>query len=100
MSESAEISVIGTVSALRALDVGEDALRPVVEWVISKHSELTPEDWCRLLGARIADPDGWRDGSRQWWEPISREEFDTRLRVCTIDMRGYPDFYGQSGADQ
>lgn len=52
----------------------------------------TPDEWCDLLGARVMDPDGWRDGSREWWEPISREEFDSRLRVCTIDSRGYPTF--------
>lgn len=55
----------------------------------------TPEEWCAELGARIADPDGWRghDG-RPWTDPISREEFDRRLMVCTIDSRGYPTFYG------
>lgn len=56
-------------------------------------SELrTPTEWCEMLGARIADPDGWRDGTRAWDEPIDRVEFDRRLIRCTIDVRGYPDF--------
>lgn len=54
----------------------------------------TPAEWCAELGARIADPDGWRDGTRDWNEPIDRAEFDQRLMRCTIDMRGYPKFWG------
>ena len=54
----------------------------------------TPDEWCAELGARVVDPDGWRDGTRDWSEPITREEFDRRLRICTVDGRGYPDFLG------
>lgn len=57
----------------------------------------TPQEWCDLLGARIADPDGWRDGTRGWDEPIDRAEFDRRLLTCTIDSRGYPSFYKVAG---
>lgn len=56
----------------------------------------TAQEWCDLLGARVMDPDGWRDGSRGWDEQITRGEFDRRLLRCTIDMRGYPDFYGKA----
>jgi hypothetical protein len=57
-------------------------------------SELkTPDEWCAILGARILDADGWRGaGGRPWSDPISREEFDLRLIVCTIDGYGYPEF--------
>lgn len=58
----------------------------------------TAAQWCVLLDARIADPDGWRDGTRSWDEPIGRDEFDRRLMVCTIDSRGYPTFYGRTDA--
>jgi len=58
-------------------------------------SELkTPDEWCAELGASVMDPDGWRDGTRDWSEPIDRAEFDRRLIRCTIDGRGYPMFYG------
>lgn len=52
----------------------------------------TPSDWCALLGAEIMDHDGWRDGTRSWYDPITREEFDKRLMRCTINMRKYPQF--------
>lgn len=55
----------------------------------------TPQEWCDLLGARVMDPDGWRDGTRSWNEPITKAEFDRRLNVCTIDGRGYPMFMGR-----
>lgn len=55
----------------------------------------TPEEWCKLLGASIMDPDGWRDGTRAWEEPITKEEFDERLQRCTINSRGYPLFVGR-----
>jgi hypothetical protein len=53
---------------------------------------MAAQEWCDLLGARVMDPDGWRDGTRGWDEPITREEFDHRLIRCTIDGRGYPMF--------
>lgn len=54
----------------------------------------TPEEWCRELNAVIIDPDGWRgDPSRNWHDRISRQEFDRRLRRCTIDSSKYPLFH-------
>ena len=55
----------------------------------------TPDEWCEELGASVMDPDGWRDGTRSWEEPITRKEFDERLIRCTIDGRGYPMFHGR-----
>jgi hypothetical protein len=56
----------------------------------------TPQEWCDALGARVMDPDGWRDGTRDWSESITREEFDGRLIRCTIDGHGYPTFIGRA----
>lgn len=56
----------------------------------------TPEEWCLLLDASVMDPDGWRDGTRGWDEPITRDEFDRRLIRCTIDARRYPTFWKPS----
>ena len=58
----------------------------------------TPSEWCQELGAKIMDPDGWRDGTRDWEEPITREEFDERLNRCTIWSKGYPLFLGRNSA--
>lgn len=64
----------------------------VVETPVEEKVLKTPSDWCLELDARILDADGWRDGSRDWYDPISRQEFDARLAFCTIDARGYPEF--------
>lgn len=70
-----------------------------IKWVISRPVEevtRTPEKWCEILGARIADPDGWRgESGRDWNEPITKTEFDFRLSRSTHDFRGYPYFLGK-----
>lgn len=53
----------------------------------------TPDEWCEILSAEIADPDGWRSPNyKDWDEPITKDEFDERLLKCTINMRKYPKF--------
>lgn len=48
----------------------------------------TPEEWLQTewSGYKIMDPDGWRDGTRRWEEPISRDEFSRRFSECTVTM--------------
>ncbi len=55
--------------------------------------------WCELLDVRIVDPDGWRDVrdgdaagllrfETAWKQRISREEFERRYSMSTVDPRG------------
>lgn len=46
----------------------------------------TPEAWSADFGVEILDPDGWRDGTRSWYAPITRDEFIERLMVSTIKV--------------
>ncbi|MFS3128673.1 hypothetical protein ACLM5J_09735 [Nocardioides sp. Bht2] len=55
----------------------------------------TPDEWCQLLGFRVMDPDGWRNGAslgpRPWSDPIAKSEFLERLMPCTLlDLRRTP----------
>jgi len=43
-----------------------------------------PIEWCVELGYEVMDPDGWRDGTRSWDEPITEAEFEERVRRCTM----------------
>lgn len=45
----------------------------------------TPDEWCRIEGVEVMDPDGWRgrDG-RPWTDPITLAEFKNRLIICTM----------------
>lgn len=84
-----------TMSTPAFTDLPADFQRALREWVADKVTVLplkTPDEWCTELGARVLDADGWRDGT--WGEPITREEFDRRLLMCTIDAGGYPGFLG------
>lgn len=57
--------------------------------VVVAYEKKTPEDWARLKGIVIVDPDGWRDDEnyRRWDEPITEEEFRRRAAVSTIANR-------------
>lgn len=57
-----------------------------------KEKLQTPAKWCEELDARVIDPDGWRDGSRSWDDPIDFHEFHDRFMRCTVDTRGWPYF--------
>ena len=44
----------------------------------------TPDEWSKLEGVEILDPDGWRGrNGRPWTDPITLAEFQERLIVCT-----------------
>jgi hypothetical protein len=44
----------------------------------------TPDEWCRIQGVQVLDPDGWRGrNGRPWMDPISLAEFQERLVTCT-----------------
>lgn len=62
----------------------------VITWPVE---DLTGAEWAQYFGAKILDPDGW-DRTTDEFDTlkISKEEFDKRVRMCTIDMRGYPTF--------
>lgn len=47
----------------------------------------TPEEWCELLGVRILDPDGWRQDSKSLTDPITRQEFESRLVTSTAQRK-------------
>ncbi len=49
----------------------------------------TPEEWCEEFNAQIMDPDGWRYDNMPWDLPITREEFDDRMRRCTVNFLYY-----------
>lgn len=66
----------------------QDACRSCKEEA-SRVAELkTPEDWLQtpeFKGTIVMDPDGWRkEGSPKWEEPITIEEFRSRLLECTV----------------
>jgi hypothetical protein len=47
----------------------------------------TPEEWCKLTGTRILDPDGWRMRDAPPWEyPISELEFHWRAGMSTVSI--------------
>jgi hypothetical protein len=54
---------------------------------VEQHPLRTPEEWSRLLGWRVLDPDGWRgrDG-RPWGDSIDQAEFERRAFVSTCSF--------------
>jgi len=51
----------------------------------------TPDEWCKLLGVQILDPDGWdRRGSKfeaDWARPIRLAEFRDKAGASTMTGR-------------
>jgi hypothetical protein len=46
----------------------------------------TPEQWCRVYGLHVLDPDGWRtQGAPAWGEPIGLAEFQRRASISTVN---------------
>lgn len=45
-----------------------------------------PEDWEEQYGARIVDPDGWRNAGKPWNEPVTWAEFEELASCCTIEL--------------
>lgn len=49
----------------------------------------TPDEWCKIKGFRIMDPDGWRGHDRPDWDcPLTEEAFMLLAAESTIDLRG------------
>lgn len=50
--------------------------------------KFTPDEWCKLTGVDILDPDGWdRKGSYDWNLPISfRDFYDKTLMSTTSNL--------------
>lgn len=46
-----------------------------------------PSDWATEQGIFIRDPDGWRRDHVSFEEPCTKEEFDRRMMVSTIESR-------------
>lgn len=45
----------------------------------------TPDEWSRLEGVEVMDPDGWRGrNGRPWTDPITLAEFKNRLITSTL----------------
>lgn len=44
----------------------------------------TPEEWERLVCVEIRDEDGWRRDGKPFDEPISYDEFMTRMAASTV----------------
>lgn len=42
-----------------------------------------PEQWERMLGVEVIDPDGWRCNMLPWEVPITREDFLNRAASST-----------------
>lgn len=43
--------------------------------------------WAKLKGIKIYDADGWRGArGRPMEDEISEEEFDERVKICTISL--------------
>lgn len=58
----------------------------------------TPDDWCKIKGIEVLDPDGWRgEDGRPWADPISEDEFALRMGTSTVRIsKRVPIFlYGQ-----
>jgi hypothetical protein len=55
-------------------------------FTIDVPSLLTPDEWCKRFGVRIADPDGWdrRNFLESWNQKIDRHEFMQRMGRSTI----------------
>ena len=43
----------------------------------------TPDEWCRLTGGKVLDPDGWRDDGTPWETPLSWADFAARYSIST-----------------
>ena len=65
---------------------------PPEEQPVSDPVLRTPDEWSRITGWRVLDPDGWRgrDG-RPWTDPISVDEWNERLAESTAGRIGLAD---------
>lgn len=52
-----------------------------------------PEDWQRVTGVRIIDPDGWTTNMLDWGAPLTRDDFLSRAACSTAEYP--PGFFDQ-----
>lgn len=45
-----------------------------------------PEEWERILGFWVRDPDGWRNNNLPWDEPLTRDEFQELAAESTTEL--------------
>lgn len=45
-----------------------------------------PDEWSRILGILVLDPDGWnrRDFEKDWFIPLTQKEFEKKAFISTI----------------
>lgn len=43
-----------------------------------------PTTWCKILGIKILDPDGWREDNKSWKAPLTEAEFRVRMNKSTL----------------
>jgi hypothetical protein len=43
-----------------------------------------PVTWAKLRGIIIYDPDGWRSDKQSFYKPVTEDEFNRRMMLCTI----------------
>jgi hypothetical protein len=44
----------------------------------------TPEEWQKITGIIIYDPDGWREDNKNWDDPIDQDEWNRRMIISTV----------------
>lgn len=69
----------------RVIDqVRADALAHFAERELVGKVLRTPDDWAAIEDMHVLDPDGWRRDGKDWFEPITHEDFLARVMQSTI----------------
>ena len=78
------------IFSIRRIPLYDEKLTWVMEVNVgSKVGEKhTPDEWCKLFGVVILDPDGWRNSKISYDTPLTKEEFDQLLMQSTIMRPG------------
>jgi hypothetical protein len=50
---------------------------------VSRVKLAKPEDWCKMFGVEVIDPDGWQGTKPDWDTPITLDMFKSRFVVST-----------------
>jgi len=67
----------------------QDARMPATFFTLDLRQWMTGREWAANLEDTIVDPDGWRLGDNVDFDhtPITREEYERRIVMCTIMLR-------------
>jgi hypothetical protein len=49
--------------------------------------EMPPVFWNAMYGVRIMDIDGWRRDGKDYDEPLTFDDWHSRMLECTVDAR-------------